>query len=137
MNRLHTTTVVLVYVLATMLPAGATVGDTGSYVERISPDGVYEIKAWIEVATTGSHFFTVFVDADGNVKSVCTEPDPVPQGGLNSTDGATDTVATWTIELLKRKGHGRARAGFWSSASGQRLAEQLEAELRLPKCGGI
>lgn len=121
--------------LTAAMPVGATVGDTGSYVESVEPDGSREIKAWIDVRETGEHFLTIVVDSKGVVRKICADPYPIPAGALDATNGASNAVTTWTIELLKRKGHGRARAGFWNGLPGQQLEKQLEAGSLPDECG--
>jgi|GEM_PF-6286413 len=114
------------------MPASGSLGDSSSYVAKREADGGREIKAWIEVAPTGSYFLTIEVDAGGGVRKICADPYPIPRGALDSPSAPTDSIATWTIELLRRKGHGRTLAGFWMTPAGQRLAKEI-ATGKLPK----
>ena len=113
----------------------ASVGDTGSYVEETAPDGSHTVKAWINDAKSGDHFFTIHVDATGNVMSICTDPCPVPEGILYNPAEVTDEISYWTIELLRRKGHGRLRAKFWSRAPGIQLENEIKLGILPDKCG--
>jgi|GEM_PF-5114378 len=112
----------------------AAVGDSRSYVaSRLDGNGRI-IKAWIQGRRAGNRFLTIRQDHAGKIIAVCADPSPVPPGALYNPNTYSDRIATLTMNLLRRKGHGRTLAGFWDTPAGRTLAQRLETGDRPAPC---